>query len=91
VQEPTSEPKLFPYLCQQRQYLSENQIMQVAKQLLDLLVFTHSLGISHGNLSSECIHVLYIDPLNIEITVSGYQHACLETIGLSSSLSPISI
>lgn len=91
VQEQISEPKLFPYLCQQRQYLSENQIMQVTKQLLDLLVFTHGLGIAHSQLSSEYIHVLHMDPLSIEITVSGYQFACLETIGLSSSLSPISI
>jgi serine/threonine protein kinase len=61
--------KLFPYICKQKQYLSENQVMQVAKQLLEVLIYAKSLGLSHCRLDSDCIYVSNLDFRNDKIEI----------------------
>lgn len=57
--------------------------MQVAKQLLEVLIFTRTLGLSHCRLDSDCILVKNLDFRNdkIEILVRGFENVHLETLG----------
>lgn len=59
--------------------------MQVAKQLLDVLVYAKSLGVSHCRLDSDCIHVSQLDFRNdkIDIQVSGFEKVHLEKLGIN--------
>ena len=49
--------------------MSENQVMQVAKQLLEVLIYAKSLGLSHCRLDSDCIHVSNLDFRNDKIEI----------------------
>lgn len=59
--------------------------MQIAKQLLEVLIFAKSLGLSHCRLDSDCIHVKHLDFRNdkIEILVHGFEKVHLETLGVN--------
>lgn len=58
--------------------------MQVAKQLLEVLVSAKALGLSHCRLDSDCIHVTSLDFRDdkIEIEVTGFEKVHLEKLGV---------
>lgn len=62
--------------------------MQVAKQLLEVLIFAKSLGISHCRLDSDCIHVTHLDFRDdkIEIQVIGFEKVELEALGVNNEI-----
>lgn len=74
IQKQQQHPQLVSHLCSQKQYLSENQIRQVAKQLISLLIQIRTAGVFHLLFDFDCLLCKEIDYKNdtIEIEVVGF-------------------
>lgn len=89
TQEYANLPKLFHHLSMQNTYISENQVAQVAQQLLTVLSHAQKYNISHRRLDSECLFLQRLDSRKntIQIKVGGFERASLDNMsGNNSSL-----
>lgn len=60
----------------------------MAKQLLELLVFANTLGVSHCRLDSDCVSVKHLDFRDdvIKIEVHGFEKVHLEPLGINTDM-----
>ena len=82
ISEYINAPRLLPFICKQKRYLSENHIAMIAKQLYEILWYARSKGISHRQFDADCIFVTDFnhDKNIIQIKIDGFERYYFERL-----------